>query len=323
MGYSKETLAKVRMTIDGRRMRALETANGHMRELHGKYPDIKRIDTELARTGELIMAEIAKGKDGLQSRLNDIRLDNEGLIAQRRGLLRSYGYPEDYSDIVYTCPKCSDTGFDGADMCSCMRKLLVEEGIRSAGLEKLFETQTFDSFSLSYYSFDETVYNRMKQYLAICRSFAESFGEDTTENLLLCGNTGLGKTHMSTAIAAKVIERGYDVCYNSAQNIMNEFEADRFSRSYTEKDSGSLARYFDCDLLIIDDLGTENITQFTVNCLYNIINTRVVAGKPMIINTNLTHDDMRKKYSDRIASRLFGEFTPLLFQGKDIRFLKL
>jgi len=322
MGYSRENLANVRKEIDRRRSSALRIAEERQRELDALFPDIKRIDEELAMTGLLVMEEISKGRENIEKRINDIRLDNETLVRQRRELLEGYGYPADYSDIRYTCPKCADTGFDGTDMCVCMKTLLVKEGLKSAGLDKLFETQSFDTFSLSYYSFDERVYNLMKQYLSICRDYAESFNEKTVENLLFCGGTGLGKTHMSTAIAGRVIEKGYDVCYNSAQNIFNEYEAERFGRGNADMpiDTG---KYLSCDLLIMDDLGAESANQFTVSVLYNIINTRVVAGRPMIINTNLTHEEVRRKYSDRIASRIFGEFTALQFQGKDIRFLKL
>lgn len=323
MGYNRENYSKVKREIDMRREKALEDAKARLEELHRKFPDIKLIDAELAKTGILIMGEIAKGGEDLDKRLEDIRLDNLGLQEQRSLLLESYGYPADYSDIKYTCRECSDTGTVGNRMCICMRKLLAIEGMKSAGIAKLFETQKFETFDLSYYAHDPRVYNLMKSYYGICVEYAENFSSKTTENLLFCGNTGLGKTHLSTSIAAAVIENGFDVCYNSVQNIMADFESERFQRSYNDKSPSLLDKYFECDLLIIDDLGTEATTQFTVSCIYNIVNTRVVSGKPIIINTNLTHDDMRKRYSDRVASRLFGEFTVLHFLGKDIRFLKL
>ena len=323
MGYNRANYAKVKMELERRREEALESAKIRLEELHECCPEIRKIDAELSQTGILVMGEIAKGGADLDERIENIKLDNMELQAQRKAVLARYGYPEDYSDIKYTCSVCSDTGSVGTKMCRCMKKMLSVEGMKSAGISKLFETQNFDTFSLSYYAFDQRVYNLMKTYFSLCVEYAESFNSKTTENLLFCGNTGLGKTHLSTAIAAEVIEKGYDVCYNSVQNIMGEFEAERFQRAYNDREGSSLDKYFECDLLIIDDLGTESATQFTVSCLYNIVNTRVVSGKPIIINTNLTHEDMRKKYSDRIASRLFGEFTVLHFQGRDIRFLKL
>jgi len=323
MAYSKDIALKVRKIIDERREAAISGAEKRRSELHERFPEIQRIDDELAKTWIYIMEETSKGGDDLQDRIAEIKAENHRLRRQRGTILRINGFPEDYSDIKYSCQLCSDTGFDGEKMCSCMKKLLTIEGLRRAGISRLFETQRFDTFSLAYYSYDERAYQNMREVLAICREYADNFDEYTVENLLFCGNTGLGKTHLSTAIAEQVIEKGFDVCYNSAQNIIAEFEAERFNRNYAEKDPAALEKYFNCDLLIIDDLGTENSTQYTVGCIYNIINSRVVSGKPMIINTNLTHDEMRKRYTDRVASRLFGEFTVLLFVGKDIRFLKL
>ncbi len=326
MGYNRENVSKVKGIIAKRREDAIELAKARRAELHRIHPEIQRIDSELSQTGLLVMDEISKGGDDLARRIESIRLDNLELQKSKRRLLARYGYGEDYLDIKYTCPICSDTGTNGERMCSCMKKMLVLEGMKSAGIDKLFETQNFKSFSLEYYSYDSEIYNLMRNYLNMCARYAANFNEDTRENLLLSGNTGLGKTHLSTSIAGAVIEKGFDVCYNSAQNIISDFEADRFGKPYADRDRQDnidLDRYFECDLLIIDDLGAESVNQFTVSCIYNMINTRVVRGKPMIINTNLTHSEMRKKYTDRIASRLFGEFTAMLFQGKDIRFLKL
>ena len=137
------------------------------------------------------------------------------------------------------------------------------------------------------------------------------------------GNTGLGKTHLSTSIASSVIEKGYDVVYETAQNLISTFSNERF-HSYGNVDkSGGSSRYFECDLLIIDDFGTEESNQFSVACFYNLINTRSNNSLPIIINTNLTRGDIKARYTDRIASRLFGEYLVLGFPGVDIRMQKL
>lgn len=321
--YNADIVQKVKKEIDERRERAIGQAEQRRRALHAEHPDIKQIDDELSHTWIYIMEESAKGGEDLPERIEDLKQNNRLLRERRKNLLRFYGYSADHTEIKYTCPKCSDTGFDGTRMCSCMKRMLTEEGMRRAGISRLFETQRFDTFSTGYYAYDEKTFRLMKQIYEICVEYADNFDEYTVENLLFCGSTGLGKTHLSTAIAAKVIEKGFDVVYNSAQNIIQEFEDERFRKSYSEKNPASLSKYFDTDLLIIDDLGTESSTSFTVGCIYNIINSRVVAGKPMIISTNLTHEDMKRRYSDRVASRLFGEFTALYFQGKDVRFLKL
>ncbi len=151
-------------------------------------------------------------------------------------------------------------------------------------------------------------------------SFADNFGERRGESWLLIGATGLGQTHLSTSLAVKVIKAGYSVVYDSVDRIIAAFEERRFGGDYT---SGSERKYTECDLLIIDDLGTELCNQFTVSCLYKVINDRLVNGLSTIINTNLSQEELRDRYTDRIASRLFGEYMPLLFYGTDVRRLKI
>ena len=164
----------------------------------------------------------------------------------------------------------------------------------------------------------------MSRVFGIVKNYAETFRENGGRNLLFIGKTGLGKTHLSSACAKAVIDRGFDVVYESAQNIFSDFEYERFGRGYnSDAQNEKTARYFDTDLLIIDDLGTEVVNQFTTACLYNIINTRMCSGKGMIINTNLDQNELASKYQDRITSRLFGEFDICLFVGKDVRSQKL
>ena len=162
----------------------------------------------------------------------------------------------------------------------------------------------------------------MKNHLDHCRQYAQGFSASTKENLLFCGGTGLGKTHLSTSIAGVVVENGFDVLYESAPNLFSVFEAERFGRSNTSTVVNT-ARYFQCDLLIIDDLGAEMSNNFTVGVLYNLLNTRIVTGLPTIISTNLTPDEIRTRYTDRVASRLFGEFHLMWFEGRDIRLQKI
>jgi DNA replication protein DnaC len=188
----------------------------------------------------------------------------------------------------------------------------------------LIKTQSFETFDISFYKDDKKASANIDTILSACRSYADEFSAGSRSNLLFRGSTGLGKTHLSTSIAKVVIERGYDVVYDTAQNIFTDFESERFSHNYNNGGSEKLtARYLDCDLLIIDDLGAEMSNQFTVSCLYNIINTRINFDRSAIINTNLTWDELRRRYSDRITSRLFGEFKPYEFIGSDIRAKKL
>lgn len=321
MGYNRENYLRVRQAFEDKRAAAERLAEAHLQEVRGRIPAIAHIDSELAGTGVQIMNEIAKGKPGLEERLAIVRRDNEALQNERRRLLNAFGYPADYTEPKFDCKKCRDTGFSGDKMCSCMRFQLTVAGLESSGLARLFETQNFDSFSLKYYQSDPKVYSRMTRILEICSEFAENFDSETRENLLLCGKTGLGKTHLSTAMAGVIIGRGYDVVYESAQNLFDEYSGERFGRRVNGREANT-GRFTDCDLLIVDDLGTESSNAFTVSCLYNLINVRLLAGKPLIFSTNLTSEDLQKRYDDRIYSRLAGEFTVLPFCGTDIRMQK-
>ncbi|MFA6948695.1 MAG: ATP-binding protein [Eubacteriales bacterium] len=321
--YNRDNFVRIRREFEQKSMKAKDDAYRRQEELHRKLPDLRSIDAALADTGLHLMREIAAGKDGLGKRIERLRAENEQLQHDRAACLRYYGYPEDYTDVHYDCPLCSDTGFVGMKVCRCMRSALVEAGYESSGIGNLLKTQSFETFDIEYYRSDARAYENIKNVFSICRAYAGGFTEKNHSSLLLLGATGLGKTHISTSIAKVVIERGYDVVYDTAQNIFADFEYERFGKSGQNGENERTRRYFECDLLIMDDLGTEMTNQFTVSCLYNLINTRLNADRSIIINTNLQRDELRKRYSDRITSRLFGEFSPLVFIGRDIRELKL
>ena len=199
--------------------------------------------------------------------------------------------------------------------------------MHSSGLGALMQKQTFQNFSCEYYRSSLDAYRVMEDnYHYLCR-YAEGFvleaGKKIPESLLFLGGTGLGKTHLSTSIARRVIERGYDVFYNSAVGMISDFEFRRFGSSLVQSEGDRTERYTECDLLIIDDLGTEVINQFTLSCLYHVINTRLNLQKPTVISTNLSSAELRKSYNDRITSRLMGEFVLVPFYGTDIRKQKI
>ena len=203
-------------------------------------------------------------------------------------------------------------------MCKCFREMLITENIKSSGMGGLIEKQSFENFDLDFYKDNADDYARMKNNLADAKKFAEEFGKGT-KTLMFMGSTGTGKTHLSTAIAKTVIEKGYEVLYDSAQNIVSAFEADRFKSGYGPFEPKA-DKYLECDLLILDDLGTEFVNQFTVSCLYNLINTRQNKGLSTLISTNLDYDELTSKYQDRIFSRLVGSDSKvLIFVGKDKR----
>lgn len=212
-------------------------------------------------------------------------------------------------------------------MCDCYKELLRDTALAELNELSPSSRSTFESFNVNYYpdtSDPVTGVNprsRMKEILDFCKDYAADFGTDSP-SLLLYGATGLGKTHLSLAIASEAIRKGYGVIYGSAQNLMSRLEKEHFSSGRDNEYEGSEQAILECDLLVIDDLGAEFSTQFTVAELYNIINTRIMSRLPVIISTNLTPDGLEQKYTQRITSRIIGNYISLYFCGKDIRQIK-
>jgi len=326
--YNLNNYRKVMKEYEQRLSKEKEDAAKRKEELYGKFPEFAQIDTALMSTSLKIMTEITRGGTGLEERMEMLRKENKELQAARAEFLRQNGYPSDYTDIRYSCENCRDTGFKGTEMCECLKRELVMAGYESSGMKNLMKGQSFDTFSLDYYINDKKAdLKTMKHNFEYCKKYAEDFPDTDHKNLIFTGDTGLGKTHLSTSIAKVVIDRGYDVVYTTAQDMFADFEYERFGNNSYGNDSDELARgtskYFNCELLIIDDLGTEIANQFTIACLYNVVNTRMNKEKSMIINTNFSGEELRSRYSDRITSRLFGEFVPLKFSGNDIRMKKI
>ncbi len=306
--------SKAKAEIERRRNEARATSEARCEILRAESDEIAAIDHELSGTGLLIFKTACEGGD-----ITPIKEHNKALQQKRKELIVKLGYPEDYTDVHYTCTECCDTGFvDGTRACRCLRELIIKERISSSAMGRLIEKQSFDNFDLSCYSYDQSVYEKMKANVAAAKNFVKNFAK-SGENLLLIGSTGTGKTHISTAIARKLIHQGYDVVYDSTQNIISDFEADRFKSGYGRDDNRS-EKYLDCQLLIIDDLGTEFSNQFTLSTLYNLLNTRQNKGLATVISTNLSPEELARKYEDRIYSRIIGSGCKVLaFYGKDKR----
>lgn len=318
MAFSRENVSRIRAEFIERRHSVLAESERRKQEVYEKLPELRFMDCEISSIGLRVMDAALKGGD-VEGALANMRKEHDALRARRAEILTAAGYSADYTDLHFRCDRCGDTGFVGTEMCACMRQELIRAGYESSGIAALMEKQSFDTFRLDYYTGAER--ESMRVNFETLYSFAYGFAARRSESYLLIGGTGLGKTHLSTAVARAVIDGGFDVVYDTAQGMFSVFEASRFGRS--ETDAAEEERYFSSDLLIIDDLGTEMTNQFTVSCLYNLINTRVNAGRSTIINTNLTSAELRARYADRITSRLFGEFRPLLFSGRDIRAQKL
>lgn len=326
MGYRKENYKNIRAEYETKALEAQKDADMRRAEVYAEIPAVKVLDERLGAFGLRIMQAALKGGD-TQSAIAELRTENEKILASRAELLRTHGFPADYTEPHYACDKCKDSGYVGIQMCDCMRMRLIEAGMESSGLSALMRTQSFENFSLEYYKKNPEELARMERSYKAIRAYAEGFsmerGKPMPPSMLFLGGTGLGKTHLSTSIARKVIERGYDVFYNSAVGMISDFEFRRFGNSLAPTEGDNTERYTECDLLIIDDLGTEVVNQFTLSCLYHVINTRLNLQKPTIISTNLSSSDLRKAYSDRILSRLMGEYLVIPFYGTDIRRQKI
>ena len=328
MSYSKANLRYADEIISERKTEAETIQRQRQIEAIKKIPEIGAYIKEL--TGletELLRAMTA---ENFEARMREITDANSRAQIKIKSLLRENGLPEDYLDIPYTCPECEDTGFVGGYVCSCRKQVLNELNVRDLEAVSPARDCRFDNFSLGYYSdvpdgrYGVSPREKMSDILEYCKAYADDFDIDSN-SVYMCGATGLGKTHLSLAIANVAARKGYSVVYYSAPNLLSDMEREKFRRDRDQFSNSKLvteAKALGCDLLIIDDLGTEFITPFTVTQIYNILNDRINRSKPVIISTNLSLDELEKKYSERVTSRIIGSYTPLFFIGNDIRQIK-
>jgi len=323
MAYNNKIIKKVLGDFENKYKAASAAAEKRRKELHGKIPGFSDIEKELAGTYRELSRIMLGPKEEFDLKIGGIKKQNTELQKKRKSLIKEAGYPANYAEPAYECKTCEDTGYKGGVVCDCLKKALAAESINHSGLGRVIKNQTFENFKLEHYKNQKkSSYRYMGSIRDDCKTFVLNFGGkysgDVKRHLMFMGPPGLGKTHLSSAIAVEVIKKGFDVYYDSAQSILYSFEKERFSRSGTF-DSEILERYMTCDLLIIDDLGTEYSGNMSVSSLYNLINMRLLDNKSMIISTNLTGDEIKMKYDERIVSRIFGDFTPLQFIGEDIR----
>lgn len=327
MTYDGKLLARARDALEAIRAENQAEHQRRLMQVYKRLPRIRIIDETMRRQmAELVRLTISKPAD-LKEKLKELENMNLDLQAERAELLTEYGYGMDYLDDIYSCPICRDSGQDGGKVCSCLEKLYNKELTKELGTLMQNGDECFEKFDLSLYPV-EPVGNvvprkRMQLIFDACKNFADNF-PNVSSNLLLQGGTGLGKTYLSACIARVVAAKGCSVCYDSAFSAFEYFEKQKFSRSEEESELAAtrVRRMLSCDLMILDDLGTEMITPMSTSALYTLINTRLVNGKKTIISTNCTLDELQKKYSAQICSRIQGEFLHLPFVGKDIRLIR-
>jgi len=323
MALDGKILARAKAVHEEKRRQNEEQLSRRIQEVYAKAPRVRELDMQLRATmAELVGIAV---KADFVSLVEDIRTRNLKLQDERRNEIKRAGFHEKYIDDDYICEKCHDTGFANAKMCECLEAIYKKE--QNASLSNLFKlgTETFENFDLTFYddkpTSDTSISPRrnMEIVYEICIEYARKFGNQSM-NLFFNGAPGLGKTFLSACIARVVADNGFSVVYDMASSIFAKFEDAKFVRTDDlEGLRNETRRYLECDLLIIDDLGTEMTTAFTISTLYEIVNTRLVTGKKSIINSNLTLGELNRRYSEQIMSRLEGEYQVLTFYGDDIR----
>ncbi len=323
MAYSAEVVKRARARLAQAKEDRESENRQHLAVAYARVPRIQEIDIQLRRTmAQAAQAAFLQGNDGREL-LEKARLENLEL-QQERAILAMENFEEGYLDDSPICDKCGGSGYIGSNMCECLTELCRQEQKKEVSVLS-GSREAFNQFRLDYYpdridpKYGASPRTIMERNLKICRTYALTFAPNAG-NLLFVGGTGLGKTFLSACIARAVADRGYSVVYESAGHLFGKLEQAKFSSS--EEARREAARFTDCDLLILDDLGTEMPGQFVTAAFYTLLNDRILAGKPMVISTNLNIDEAARRYSPQIASRLQGSFQGLTFVGEDIRILK-
>ena len=321
MGYSIEVVRRARERLAQARSERERENREHLRMAYEQQPRLQEIDRQLRMTmAKAAMAAFAGGD--AERLMAEAKQQNQSLQRERRQIVEGC-FEEGFLDETPICTVCSGTGYVGSTMCDCLAELCRQEQKKeltflSAGRE------SFDQFRLDYYSDKPTPAGYvprviMEKTYQTCRRYAFGFHEKAG-NLLFSGNTGLGKTFLSACIARTVADQGHSVVYESAGKLFQTLEKARFEAN--DENRRAAAKYAECDLLIVDDLGTELPGQFVTAALYSLINDRLLENKPTIISTNLSEEELVRRYNPQIASRLRGSYKRVAFVGDDIRLLK-
>lgn len=324
MRYNKEILSAVLRAMERERTERTRVYAQRREEVYAALPRIRAIDHALSNTAAAVLhAALETGSDPMQA-IEHLKTQNLALQEERRRLLLAGGFPADYLDETPACTACGDSGYLGAEPCACLRRRYAARLTEELSTILPITDQNFEAFRLDLYSATPDSRLRlsprenMEFNFGICRSYADQFGPQSG-NLMLFGSTGLGKTFLSSCIAKVVSEHGFSVAYDTAIRIFSSYESVKFSSADAADAARRIRKYERADLLIVDDLGTEMATAFTVSAFYGLMADRLMRRRPMIVNTNLLPADLEKRYSPAIASRLIGDFTPLRFFGDDLR----
>lgn len=293
--------------------------------VYKKLPRLKEIENEMINLGIEITKAVLFDDGDKNVLLEHLKKKQLDLKIEKAEILSSNDYPKDFLELKYDCKKCQDTGFIGLDKCSCLIQKQIVHNYKQSKLSGILKQENFDNFNINYYSDEASEKGRsprknMQHIYLECIKYVKDF-DSHNRNMLFIGRPGLGKTFLCHSIAKDLLQAGKSVIYQSAPDLMDLVRKYKFDFNNEEQGNEALNDIYKCDLLIIDDLGTELSTQFSGLVIYNILNKRLTESKKMIISTNLDVDEIMKNYSERITSRVFGNFDMFEFFGDDIRLI--
>ncbi|MDK2918887.1 MAG: replication protein DnaC [Candidatus Petromonas sp.] len=319
-------IKEILLEYEKKRDRAQKELEYRKAQVYDMVPRIKEIDDEIAKVGIKLSKAILHNLSSYEEEVNKIKEYTEKLKQEKAVLLTENNIPLHFLEISYECDTCKDTGFlNSGEKCNCFKQKLIEKAYQMSNISHLLEKENFQNFNIELFSDEKfndeelTPRENILQVLNICEGFVFNFDKNNDENLLFYGTTGLGKTFMCNCIAKILLDKGKIVIYQTAFKILEILEEYKFSRDKTPELKMSYELLFDCDLLIIDDLGTELTNTFTNIEIFNIINARIVNNKKTIVSTNLSPAEIIDIYGDRVSSRIFGKFNMLKFYGPDLR----
>lgn len=319
MKQKREIYQEAYQIINQRHSQAVQEGERRRRELMESLPEAVDLQDRIAKTAIAYTRLVLSHDATLEEMLPSLQQENLRLQQQMGRVLTLAGYPENYLDIPYTCPFCRDTGFDETgERCACYQKLVRDITAQEFNKNSPMGARRFEDFRLDFYP--EGVRESMGKVLTFCRRYSQDFSL-SSPSLLMMGATGLGKSHLSLAIAAEVVQKGYMVLNGSVQDLFSAVQNEYYGRG--QSDISTMDSMRQADLLVLDDLGSEYDTPFQNSTLFSILNYRLEQQKPTIISTNLTFQQIERRYSDRVASRLLTLYTCLKFTGVDVRQEKL
>ena len=314
MSYDRRGLEAARLELEQRKQTAEASAAARQQEFFQRCPRAEEIRRELAHNAAAAARAVVSGGD-VRAQMERHKAHGLALSREYDALLAGCGLTRRDLAPSYHCPECKDTGFVDGRMCACYRQLRKQTAYRQLSDGLPLAASSFERFSLECYQDDPRALKQMGAILRACREYAERL-RPHSPSLLFYGGTGLGKTHLSLAIANAAIEKGFGVVYGSVQSFTSSFEKERFDREDEQSTAGSMK---DCDLLILDDLGAESESKYINAALYDVINTRMMADRPTIISSNLNLKEIERRYGERLASRIAGYYGKLEFMGRDMR----